>query len=77
MQKMFTVKSYQKKAEEVEDPIVTDLLEHTDPRISEIQSKIVQKRLKDAIGELNSKKTYIRDMRRVNLLKLLDRKIKE
>ena len=45
MQKMFTVKSYQKLAEEVEDPIVTDLLEHTDPRISEIQSKIVQKRL--------------------------------
>jgi hypothetical protein len=42
---MFTVKRYQNEAEEVGDPIVTDLLEHTDPAITKMQSKIVQKRV--------------------------------
>ena len=42
MQRMFTVKKYQNEAEDVGDPVVTDLLEHTDPAITELQSKIVQ-----------------------------------
>ena len=36
MQNMFTVMDYQKEAESVDDPMITDVFEHSDPKITKL-----------------------------------------
>lgn len=72
---MIKVKRYQNEVEELLDPVITDELDSLESsQITKLQSEIVRERMSDLLREKESKKKYLQNMKKINILKYIQKK---
>ena len=72
---MIKVKKSQNEVEEILDPVITDEFDTSySPEITKLQAEIIRERMSDLIKEKESKKKYLQNMKKINILKYINSK---